>query len=351
MIPYIIYFFSIFILSLFCFTGSREIRLSSIGIILIIIALFSGFRDGVGVDTSAYIYIYDQIRDYGTTSFAVEKGFLYLNKFVLLFSQNVHIFFFLVFCITLFFTQKFLHYFVPEKYIGFCFLVFISSSFYFVYALSGIRQGIAIGIVLYSFKYIVERKALRFFVLSLLAVCFHFSAVIVFPFYFIPRKLVPFNWFFLLLLICLIAGRYVKFLFYMLVSNIGGHYAVYADLFSDFANSSTGIGIIGRIVLWVMIAYCFKKYAVHDIKNIILYNIFCSGVLLYVLFLNVDILVRLSEYFTATFIAILPLSIRGLKITTNRYCYMLLLLIMVCCLYFSAIYFEIDSFIPYKSAL
>lgn len=62
--------------------------------------------------------------------------------------------------------------------------LFIASS-YFVWSMNGIRQFTAICLIFYFFDYVVEKKAINFFVVVLIASLIHATALIWIPVYFV----------------------------------------------------------------------------------------------------------------------------------------------------------------------
>lgn len=326
-------------------------RKSLLAAMLLLIFLFSAFRREIGVDTAVYDYIFTQISIWGDTNFNIEDGYFLLNKIALCMGEEFYIVLLLSFGMTLFFTYEFITYFVPEKYRGISLVVFISSSFYFVYALSGIRQGIAMSLILYSVRYIVERRKLLFLLFILLAIFFHKSAAVFIPAYWIGNREIPYKWVLAGVALAFISRTFVSRLFFSIVPYLQGHYSVYSESYSGEANSNSGWGIIGRIFFWLVIAYFYQKnMRSADVKNMVPYNIYILGIILYVCCLNVDILIRLSEYFLSVSIAVIPLSMVSFKMN-NRNLYIGFVMLLLSGLFFSFILFEKRAFLPYNSYL
>lgn len=324
---------------------------SVLGAMLLLIYIFSAFRNGIGVDTAVYDYIFTQIRLWGSTSFNIEEGYFLLNRIALCIGEEFYIVLLLSFGITLFFAYEFVTYFVPEKYRGISLMVFVSSSFYFVYALSGIRQGIAMSLVLYSIRYIVERKKYFFLLFILLAMCFHKSAIVFLPVYWIGNREIPYKLVLAGAFMAFLGRTFVSDLFFYIGPYLQGHYSVYTELYCGDANSNSGLGIIGRIFFWLGVAYFYQKNSLTaDVKSVVLYNIYILGIILYIGCLNVDILIRISEYFLSTSIAVIPLSMASLQMK-YRHVYICFIILLLTGLFFSFILFEKRAFLPYNSYL
>lgn len=350
MLPYFIYIIVLLFLSVLMTDVMQEKVVTAL--MLLIIFLFSAFRYYIGVDTPTYDFIFEELKSVaGETSYAVEWGYVLLNKAALFFGSHFWIVLAFSFGITLFFTYRFIVFFVPEKWRGISLIVFLSSSFYFVYALSGIRQGIAMSIALYSLRFIVDRRLVLFLLLTALAVSFHTSAILFAPAYFVFRRKIPYS-----LVVCAAVAAFackglINRLFIWFVSGLTGHYAAYSDIYSGDANSNTGLGIIARILIWLGAAYFFQRtIRPEQLKQIILYNVFVTGIVLYVCFLDVDILIRLSEYYLATFIAVVPLTADAFR-EKSQFIYISVALLLMTVLYFSSILFAKEAFIPYRSYL
>ena len=73
---------------------------------------------------------------------------------------------------------------------------------FFAFSMTGLRQTAAISIVLLSFEFVRTRKALPYFLLMLLAIAFHRSAILALPIYYLYSiRMTPFKRLVLLLLI------------------------------------------------------------------------------------------------------------------------------------------------------
>ncbi|GFK23625.1 EpsG family protein [Tetragenococcus halophilus] len=65
-------------------------------------------------------------------------------------------------------------------------LLFYVTGFYFL-SLNGMRQFIAISVLIFSINYIYEKNFFKFFICSIIAVAFHKSAVVFLPIYFFNK--------------------------------------------------------------------------------------------------------------------------------------------------------------------
>ena len=316
-------------------------------ILFALFCLFLGLRSPtVGSDTVSYRESFFEITKYGLSLLHMELGFLYLNKIVALLGGEFHWLLIISAFIPLYFIRKSIIYF--EVYnIFLAYFVLLCSSFLLIYLFSGIRQGIAMGIVLYGYKYVIERKFWHFLFSIFGASLFHFSAIVVIPIYWLTRK-IPFG-IVICGTICAFALAHIGIttsLFSLLVSLFTGHYASYADSFAGFGNSNTGLGIYVRIIVWLWIIYMLSNNT-DSFKYLIIYNILSIGVISYSFCLGVDILIRLSEYFTLVLIIAIPYVLQKTNLRFNRFVFCIFIFIALGAILYSTLKFKDTGLIPY----
>ena len=316
-------------------------------ILFSLLCLFLGLRDpSVGSDTVTYRESFGEIVNYGATLLHMEIGFFYLNKVVALLGGEFHWLLLISAFIPLYFVRKSVTYF--EIYnIFLAYYVLLCSSFLLIYLFSGVRQGIAMGIVLYGYKYVVERKFWYFLFFVFGASLFHFSAIVVIPIYWLTRK-IPL-WIVINGTICAFVLAHIGIttsLFSLVISLFTGHYASYAENFSGFGNTNTGLGIYVRIIVWLWVIYMLSRNT-DSIRYLIIYNVLSIGVISYSFCLGVDILIRLSEYFTIVLIIAIPYVLQKTRLKFNRLVFCLLIFIALGAMLYSTLKFKDAGLIPY----
>ncbi|WP_053373003.1 EpsG family protein [Paenibacillus sp. FJAT-27812] len=166
--------------------------------IFIIIALIQMYlilalkNISVGTDTINYYLGFSIIRDLdwievfdlgrNNLVFNYERGFILLTKIISIFTDDFQVYYGVLYFIIMFLIYKFI-----KKYAIMPFLsiyLFISLGFY-NFTFSGIRQAIAISVILFSYKYIINRKIVKFSICVIIAALFHKSAIIFLPAYFL----------------------------------------------------------------------------------------------------------------------------------------------------------------------
>lgn len=181
------------------------------------------------------------------------------------------------------------------------FMPFVSVMIYLLYplmfcqSLFVLRQHIATIIMLYAIYSIVSTK--KFFLISLIAFCFHYSALVVFPFYFIYRKniinLNPRKIF----IYILIFFAFVRFLFVTVV-----------NLFPRYSDYETPEG--NMIPFTLLASLLFMSYMLNIYKLVkfeyekITLSFLFYGTIIVFLMLGVPGGGRLSNYF----IYIMPIA-------------------------------------------
>ena len=197
MIPYVILFILLFLLSYF---EKSNIRFSISGfvfngkaiyctLIFIILTLFMGLRaESVGSDVVQYVYRYEntkQLIEWGGKTM-VEWGYNYLSLFfhdVMCLPFQAFLFFLsAITCSSL----AFILYRYSED-------VFTSLTLYltlgcFTMAMSGLRQTLAISILLFSLYFCEKRKIVPFLILCIFAYSMHNSSLIFIIVYFLWGK-------------------------------------------------------------------------------------------------------------------------------------------------------------------
>lgn len=163
---------------------------------LLIPILISGLRYGVGSDYFAYIAQYNILKAIPVTeylksyAFGDEITFYFLTKISQFLSGGEDLLFWTAGVLTIVFLYLGIKKYKPphETLVFFLMLLTIFPS-----TLNNIRQGITISIFFFASSYIIERKAIQYFILILFASTIHTSAIVLIPLYFLNRIIKPSN--------------------------------------------------------------------------------------------------------------------------------------------------------------
>tara|TARA_Y100000385_G_C13077414_1_gene632129 strand:+ start:1214 stop:2242 length:1029 start_codon:yes stop_codon:yes gene_type:complete len=190
---YLIYFLLVY-LSYYKFK-QEKIIIYGVGLFLILVA---GFRGDIAMDYTVYEDYYRSIINTGFID--VEYSFRLITYAVHYLFNNV-IYLFVIYSI-IGVTVKF---YALKRITEFFFLsVLIYFSHYFILGdMVQIRIGASYGFILWSIIYIKDKELIKFLSVSLFAIFFHYSTIIVLPFYFINSKKMQ-NIYFFLIPICYI---------------------------------------------------------------------------------------------------------------------------------------------------
>jgi len=262
-----------------------------------------------------YVKTFWAVRE-GTQPIRFEIGYILLNK---LFSFSVWGFI-PVLAISIFIPLKGI-YNLLRKYdivlIGFFLFVLFDSVNKFE---NLVRQGIAIGVFYFAINYVINRKLLKFSLLSLFAMTFHISAIVLFPFYFLirfSRKLVlsPIVSLSALLLAYLL---YVTGVFYEIMQPlflIFDRYGLYINYQSSSSFFSHLIILMKVFLSWLPVLYFNKRNTTDDTNMIInLSWISMLGILVTHDFFVVE---RLFEYLSIFRLIALALMLKNLSRKTT----------------------------------
>lgn len=145
--------------------------------------VLAAFRDGVGLDYYSYQGNYNDIKLHGLLSdeqATMEPFFILLNyispsfRFLIIVSAGMCVLTKVVF-------------YKDFRYRLLCLFLYFCSVFLY-YDMGILRQGIAIGLVWLSFRYIERKKPLNFLLLVFVATMFHVTSLAVLPIYLLGDK-------------------------------------------------------------------------------------------------------------------------------------------------------------------
>ena len=292
--------------------------------IILILSLFSGLRGAsVGVDTSRYIrHIYAWQKGL-YNAFPTEPGLRFISILASIFIEG-HVFT-LVIVSLIVNGLIIIRLWKLRDNISFPFSIFIYSANYYIMTFSGIRQWLAIAIIFYASKYLIEMKYVKFSLFILVAALFHNTAIIaiVLPVLDIllnklkdkkQRKTM-----FQLILIApfiVLVGFYLEYKF-----SIFSQYNYYIENFKW--NKSTGLVIWIRIFIGLLIYLSFNKEELVDYefyKRI--YRIYFFGLLLTVPGYYVSNISRIGLYFIIFEIILFGTIIKSNKKEKSRMFFM-----------------------------
>lgn len=279
----------------YCFSAKQ------IFIILIPMIFFFGLRSQVG-DTVGYFHSFENL----TTEFSLvglderAYGFSFLQRFCKSFLfKHPNMWLSLLTVISVIPIANILSKYSTNVRISL--FVFIAST-EFVYLINGARQFVAVCICFYAFKFLVERKPVKYYLLVLLAISFHLTAIVMLFAYFLVRSKPWSLKMWLIIIVAVLVCVFSESVFGImndafLEDSVYSHY-------TDKVLNSQGVNIIRVVVNFVPVIlafYCRKRIEAQNYKyinyciNLSVLNAMCF---LFASTMGANLTARIAEYFT-----------------------------------------------------
>ncbi|WP_415375212.1 EpsG family protein [Patiriisocius sp. Uisw_017] len=355
-----IYIFTLVVLLIFSFLELRT-SLTSIqhnGMLFAVYALFVfqvGFRWQTGTDWETYLVHFEEIRtisDVYLTITGFEQGYSFFVLIVknLMGSYTA----FLVVHALLYYVLVFSAFKRLSPYIFISLLVFYATS---MGVMGSNRQLIALGICLFALRYVVNKNALKFFLLVGLAFLFHSSAILFSVYYFLNKDIKQSLIIAILGVSFIIGKTSLPILAFSFVGdNIGGmgsaKVLAYTERYQeDPEQYRLGImGLIKRFLFLGIFIYNYKYLTAKLSYYKIIFNGYFVGLIIYFLFSSsILVIVNRGGLYFAT-MEVLLIASQFLLIENKHYKVNLLLLLFIVTLFlfFQSIVGYPDLFLPYK---
>ncbi|WP_433901938.1 EpsG family protein [Sphingobacterium puteale] len=301
MFVYLLFFWAIAMFSILDFTESNNRKLC-LFIIWVLCSLFIGTRE-MGPDYYVYNVFYsyvpklDALAD-NFQAFTARSKFepLYIIITSLFSTLGIsfeifHLLFTATFCALFIFS---VHKYTPHVFVA----IMVYIGFAYFSGWSAIRQFMAGSIFIYALQFIIEGKRFKFLILIILALLFHYSAIVLLPIVFLRNWKISKGWCFVL-----ICGVLVIYFSGMLkaISSFVFSFFPFLDQskVNRFANNEEDTLISTIFFLWIIILSFlnFNRDKFKDYYNFnILFNIYLFSFLMYVLILSFGDLGRINMY-------------------------------------------------------
>lgn len=351
-----IYIITLVVLLLFSIIEIRidltEFQYKSMSVFVYCLFVFQvGFRWQTGTDWVPYLEHFGEmvrLSDINMTLTGFEKGYSLFVLFVKFFSNNYTVF--LVVHALLFYYFIFSIFKKLSPYLFISLLVFYATNLGFM---GSNRQLIALGICLYSLKFVMNKNSLKFFALIGIAYLFHTTSILFCVFYFFYRDIKQ-SKLILILIISFILGKssFPTFIFSFVGEHIGGMGVSKSEAYLEEAikNKLTIIGLIRRLIYFSIFMMNYKFLTLKLPYYKLIFNGYFFGLIVYFLFSDtLSIMVnRGSLYFNAMEPLLLSSQFLVFKNKVERGYLLILLFIVSVFLLFQSISGYDDLFIPYK---
>ncbi len=152
----------------------------------IFFTFFGGLRWGIGPDWDQYykhflfsdwsnIFSYDR---YGRGDASLEPGFVFVNALIKTVFGEFYFYNLIIGAFIQFSYYKFCNYFFPKRpLLAYCFLMVMMANYF------SVRAGLSIGVCMWAWRFIKERRILPFLIVVTAAVNIHNQAIILLPAY------------------------------------------------------------------------------------------------------------------------------------------------------------------------
>lgn len=323
-IYFILLFWSLFSSVLFLFSVKTKIKkMLYLCFNFIPMALVSGIRSSsVGTDTKMYHYLFNlfstqeiQLSFYSDD--LIEIGYVALNKFIGLLTDDSQIFIFFI----SFLTMILFSYFLYKNSCNVCLSTFLFiGMFFFCETLNTVRQSLATAILCCGYHFLLENKKRIYSIFVAFATSIHFSSVIFFFFlYLFPIDREKTYKYILILFLVFLMTSYT-------INNFGSNFLFQFDFSGKYAGGYSeslyakpkefGAGIYRVIVFISLVSIClffdFKnKYNGCEKKHIYILSVFLIIASLFTLGqYQILLFYRLIFYFSIYACLLIPLLLK-----------------------------------------
>lgn len=297
--------------------------------------LLTAFRSiNVGNDTVTYSLMYSFLSDYHDYTYALkmsrlEPGYLFcsynLNKIGVTYEW-----FQVIETIFIFYSwSKFFAKYSPRVIVS----IFLFSVTIWFGTMNVVRMHLAIAILLYSIPYIASKQFLKFFIVLVMAMMFHYSAILFAILY--PLSVIKYNKkTTYIILLCAVIISYLGASFFSLLTETTGMYESYTGgkYFSEDRNLTAvalGLGIQTVILIFLLLRGVLNpnQYDYDEdgnvLRNKINISYFCFmsfwiNYALSIVGISNNIMNRLSGYFSICLMLLIPWALESYRNRNSR---------------------------------
>lgn len=330
---------------------------------VVVLTLFRGLRWETGTDWYMYLDIFERIQWSELFSFIrygeqkLEFGYAFLNLVVKSFGGGYTTFLIFTNAIILLIYADFSckH---SQRFPLLLFIAIITANNFFP-----VRQSLTVAIVMYSYRYVINRDFVKFIVSILIAISIHSASLIFLPFYFLLRIKVPSLLLYVIMLSSLFVGEYLfKVMGYVIngLSFLGSHFTRRLEIYATMAEGmfdKTERSLFNVFVNFVFLSLFLvvRKNRHGNYQLNVFLNSFVIGLAITNMFYTyMQELVRFASYFTIASAVIYPYLMeyfkQRYKLTLSLIFFFVLALLMMH-RFLRLLDFYPDNHFPYKSVI
>ncbi len=276
--------------------------------------LFLALRYDIGQDYQNYVAYFHRIAS--GELILKEPSYLLINKIIAKFGLDVQWLFVIFGFIFMFFAYKS----IPKEVFAVGLFIFI-STIYLLDGFSLIRQGVAVAMMFYGIRYVIEQKFLKYFILSLIAMSFHTLSGFIFLISY-PIIIRQYNrW----LLLGILSAIYLIVVKTDIIFNIMSFTVSLFPKYSWYLNSeymegealTSGLGILAKFLLGMTVIF-FKDTIINRYKNANPYiNLYVLHLIFLILHIKIKVFSRVEFMFVYSQMVIIGYFILSMKKETK----------------------------------
>ncbi len=283
---------------------SKEMGILSIILAVSPLIYVSAVRFFVGTDYPIYMQHFNYIADGGTVE-DYEYLFHKLNEVIAAFGKSYRWLF--AICTFLFMVPLSKAIFRDSPYPALSVFLLVGTTHYFS-AMNGIRQMIAVAILVYSLKYVLERRFVPFALLTIIAGGFHSSSYTFIIVYFLYNQ--NFN------LIFVIVSTVIIYVFAPILAK-GVNYIVeltkYEHYLESVYNEKKQQGIVTMMMRFAIIAFCIVFYDEDDKKFQLYYKLHIISTWITAFMPYVPLMNRFRSIYSLSVIILIPITVSKIQ--------------------------------------
>lgn len=330
------------------YIGSKQVKtnkylLLALAPIFIILALRG---ETMGADAGTYVRHFENMIDtplrIEIEVSRMEIGYLVFVKLITYITHNGLIYQMICILCMLFGMYTFLKELKIEDALLYVYFYCTLGIFFFMF--TGTRQCLAMGICLFSYRFLVKKKYLRFLVCILLAFCFHKSAILFVAVLFIHNRKVSIVNIVIYSTVAMIAGR-----------NLNSIQEWFNDTLEyNYGIENTGNGMIFFIVLILLSVFSaimiYNRYGGFNINKYTrtLININFITLVFWLMRLQTRIAERPSYYFMFFSCAFYANALNSIEDSKEKRIYKMLIFVCTMMLYIYRLKTNFSVLIPYE---
>lgn len=283
-----------------------------------ILTLFVGFRWDVGLDWPSYMKMFGENFGSSTLINRIESANLLIKISLLLNGlEDGRYFLWVMGFLTMFFVFYSIHKYSISPIFSIALFVFLGMYFDLM---NGVRQYLAISIAVFSWQFLFNRQVVRYVITIMFAYCFHSSALVMLPVYFICN----FKYNKQILVALAVIAIPLSFIITPVVGWVMAmfpQYDVYSTDLTQMTESSNVLSyfrVLFPLLLFVFIYMIYDKL-IEDQRSRILTNLALMSIFCTLFFPGVQLMIRVGFYFQMAFIFIIPVICKTLTPRNGKF--------------------------------